>query len=180
MKLREPKFTCFAVALLFTLTLGAKVVLGQAEAGTISGSVKDVSGAVVVGAKVVARNIATSVERTTQSGNLGQYIIPGLEPGKYELTVSSPNFATLKSTVEVTVGGITTLDAKLTVGASSTVVEVTAGGATQVNTQTQELSQLIDPQQVEQLPSLTRNPYDFVALSGNVSNGDTTSNGATC
>ena len=48
-----------------------------------------------------------------------------------------------------------------------------------MNTQTQELSQLINTQQLAQLPSLTRNPYDFVAISGNVSNGDTTSNGAT-
>jgi len=34
-----------------------------------------------------------------------------------------------------------------------------------VNTQTQELSQVIDTQQLQQLPSLTRNPYDFVGLS---------------
>ncbi|MGB9199543.1 MAG: TonB-dependent receptor, partial [Terriglobales bacterium] len=73
--------------------------------------------------------------------------------------------------------GHATLDASLTVGSGSTVVEVVAGAATEVNTQTQELSQLIDTQQLAQLPSLTRNPYDFVAISGNVSNGDSTSNG---
>ena len=41
-----------------------------------------------------------------------------------------------------------------------------------VNTQTQEISQLVDSQQLAMLPSLTRNPYDFVALAGNVSGGD--------
>ena len=41
-----------------------------------------------------------------------------------------------------------------------------------VNTQTQEISEVISSQQISQLPSLTRNPYDFVSLSGNVSSGD--------
>ncbi len=51
---------------------------------------------------------------------------------------------------------------------------------TQVNTQTQELSQVVDTQQIANLPNLTRNPYDFVALAGNVSGGDNSTNsGAT-
>ena len=66
------------------------------------------------------------------------------------------------------------MDAQLEVGTSTTVVEVTAGGSSEVNTQTQELSQLVDSTQLAQLPSLDRNPYDFVVLSGNVSNGDNT------
>ena len=67
------------------------------------------------------------------------------------------------------------MDAQLEIGESTTVVEVVGGGATEVNTQTQEMSQLVDRQQMAQLPSLTRNAYDFVSLSGNVSNGDSTS-----
>ena len=77
--------------------------------------------------------------------------------------------------MEVTVGGSATLDAQLEIGQSTTVVEVVGEGRTEVNTQSQELSQLVDRQQWAQLPSLTRNAYDFVALSGNVSNGDSTS-----
>ena len=167
------------LALLSLMALLTNLAFGQAESGTISGTVRDATGAVVIGAKVTAKNAATAAERTVQTGSTGQYSIPGLTPANYEVTISSPNFATFKAKVEVAVGGITTVDAQLTVGQGSTVVEVTAGAATQVNTQTQELSQLIDTQQVEQLPSLTRNPYDFVAISGNVSNGDTTSSGAT-
>jgi len=72
----------------------------------------------------------------------------------------------------VTVGGHISLDAKLSVNADTTEVQVIAEGGAQVNTETQELSQVIDSQQVEQLPSLTRNPYDFIAISGNISNGD--------
>ena len=62
---------------------------------------------------------------------------------------------------------------------TETVEVVAAGGSATVNTQTQELSQLVNTTQMSQLPSLTRNPYDFVALSGNVSSGDLTSNGGT-
>jgi hypothetical protein len=79
--------------------------------------------------------------------------------------------------VEVTVGGSLAVNAQLEVGSSTTVVEVAAGGGTEVNTQTQELSQLVDSTQLGQLPSLNRNPYDFVILSGNVSNGDNTTAG---
>ncbi len=56
-------------------------------------------------------------------------------------------------------------------------MEVVAAGGTEINTQTQEISQLITPTQMAQLPSLNRNPYDFVALAGNVSNSDRTSAG---
>ena len=91
------------------------------------------------------------------------------------LRVTNKGFKTFRTNVEVTVGGSATLDAQLEIGESTTVVEVVSGRATEVNTQTQEMSQLVDRQQMAQLPSLTRNAYDFVSLSGNVSNGDSTS-----
>src|SRR6202040_2184543 len=74
----------------------------------------------------------------------------------------------------ITVGSHVTLDAPLSVSQVSTTVEVVAapGGGAEINTQTQEISQIVTPQQIENLPSLTRNPYDFVALAGNVSGGD--------
>jgi hypothetical protein len=172
-----------AVARLVTLVfavLGLSVaMLGQAEDGSISGTVKDATGAVITGATVVVKNLATGVERNATTGSVGQYQIPALTPGNYQVTISIAKFESYRTSTEVTVGSVSTVDAQLTVGQSSAVVEVVGGAATQVNTETQEMSQLINTQQMAQLPSLTRNPYDFVAISGNVSNGDTTSNGAT-
>ena len=167
------------LVLLFGLLLTAIPVFGQAEAGAISGTVKDATGAVIAGATVVVKSLATGAERNATTGSIGQYQVPSLTPGNYQVTVTAAKFETYRTTAEVTVGGISTVDAQLTVGQSSAVVEVVGGAATQVNTETQELSQLVNTQQMAQLPSLTRNPYDFVAISGNVSNGDTTSNGAT-
>jgi len=160
------------LALGFLLTVSP--VFGQAESGTLAGTVKDASGALVVGASVKIKNLATTAERTTKTDNTGHYNIPGIQPGSYSLQVGHTGFQTFEQTVEVTVGGAITADAQLSVGATSTVVEVVAEAGTVVNTQTQEMSQLVSAQQVAMLPSLTRNPYDFVALSGNVSSGDNT------
>jgi hypothetical protein len=149
---------------------------GQAESGSISGTVRDSSGAVVSGAAVKITSTTTGSERTSTTGTVGQYNVPGLNPGIYDVTITTSGFSPFKTRTEVTVGGSATVDAQLTVGNQSVTVEVVGEGATQVNTQTQEMSQLIDTQQLAQLPSLTRNPYDFVAVSGNVSSGDNTTN----
>ena len=165
-------------AIFAVLSLTSALAFGQLEQGTIAGAVRDATGAVVADANVIVKNIATGGERTIVTSSLGEYHVPGLSPATYQVTISKAGFKTYKQTVEVAVGGHSTVDAQLEIGSSSTVIEVTAAGAaTEVNTQTQELSQLIDPKQMIQLPSLTRNPYDFVALSGNVSNADATSNG---
>jgi len=158
-----------ALVLVFSCTANAQV-----NTGSISGTVHDSSGAAIVGATITATNVATSEQHTTVSGNIGQYTLQGLLPGTYKLKVTNTSFKTLETSLEVTVGSPVTFNPQLEVGSSTTVVEVTAASGTEVNTQTQELSQLVDTNQLAQLPSLNRNPYDFVVLSGNVSNGDNT------
>jgi len=162
------------------LVLGAIGVLAgranaQVDTGSVSGVVRDSSGAAVPNATITTTNVATAAVRTATTNSVGEYTVQGLPPGSYKVRAASPSFTTFETTVEVTVGGALTVSPQLEVGTSTTVVEVTAGGAgTEVNTQTQELSQLVDANQLGSLPSLNRNPYDFVVLSGNVSNGDST------
>ena len=165
------------IGMVAVLVLTSAFVVGQTDLGSIAGVVKDSTGAVVADAKIVATETSTNATRSAATNSLGEYHFQNLPAGTYSVVVSKPGFQTYKAPVEVSVGGHTTLDATMTVGSGNTVVEVVAGAGTEVNTQTQELSQLIDTQQMAQLPSLTRNPYDFVAISGNVSNGDSTSNG---
>ena len=169
---------CKASSIVVAMVLMNALVFAQADLGTISGVVRDATGAVVADAKVVVTQTSTNTERTTTSSDIGEFRVQNLNPGDYSVVISKTGFQTYKAAIEVAVGGHSTLDAALRVGSGDMLVEVIAGTAgTEVNTQTQELSQLIDSQQLAQLPSLTRNPYDFVAISGNVSNGDTTSNG---
>src|SRR5208282_925945 len=136
------KATKTLIGISLALLLAVAPAFGQAEAGSISGTVKDASGAVIVGATVRTKSLATGAERTTTTGSIGQYKIPALPPGNYQVTVTSEKFQTFRTTAEVTVGGSSTVDAQLQIGSSSAVIEVVGEAATVVNTQTQELSQL--------------------------------------
>jgi hypothetical protein len=165
-----------AGVLAIMLVFGA-VASAQVESGQIAGTVTDQSGAVITGATVTLKNAATGAERTTQTSATGAYLVNGLVPASYEITINSGNFKPFSANAEVTVGGHTTVDAKLSVSAETTEVQVVGEGGVAVNTQSQELSQVVDTLQLSHLPSLTRNPYDFVALSGNISSGDNTQGG---
>ena len=178
---RRPEAVCFPAIQRCLFVFWAIVVLSsaawsQVESGQIAGTVTDESGAVVPHASVTVRNVASNVQRTALSSDTGGYVLVGLGPGTYSVSVRAAAFKEYSTNVEVTVGSHVTLDAKLSVSSNVTEVQVVAEGGTAVNTQTQELSQMIDTQELARLPSLTRNPYDFVVLSGNVSNGDNTTN----
>jgi Carboxypeptidase regulatory-like domain/TonB dependent receptor len=174
-RLRHRTALFLGMVLLAILAFGS-VAQGQ-ETGQISGTVTDPTGAVVPNATVVIKNIGTNATRTATSNSTGAYVVTGLEPANYELTVTNAGFHPFSTRVEVTVAAKVTVDAKLSVTQENTSVEVTAEGGAQANTQTQELSQIVNATQVAQFPSLTRNPYDFVALAGNVSAGDSTNSG---
>jgi hypothetical protein len=164
------------MTLLAILAFGS-VAQGQ-ETGQIAGTVTDPSGAVVPNATIAVKNLGTNAVRNVTSSSTGAYVITGLQPANYELNVTLAGFQSFRTRVEVTVAAKVTVDPKLLVTQANTSVEVTAteGGA-QANTQSQELSQIVDATQVAQMPSLTRNAYDFVALAGNVSAGDSTNSG---
>ena len=166
----------FGLALAMAV-LSCQPAWSQQETGSITGVVTDSTGAVIPGATVMAKSAGTSASRTVQSGANGRYLIEALIPGVYDVTVTSGNFQPFKSRAEVTVGGSVTLDAQLSLSGTTTTVEVVGAGGTAVNTQSQELQQLVGTEQMAQLSSLNRDPYDFVALSGDISNGDATSNG---
>jgi len=168
----------FAAGLLALFLLCGAVASAQLERGQIGGTVTDQSGAVIPNANVTVTNTGTNATRTAVTSSAGTYLVTGLQPATYSVSISSVNFKAYTAKIDVTVGGRATLDAKLSIDNAVTQVEVVAQGGAQVNTQSQELSQVVNAQQVAMLPSLTRNPYDFVAISGNISNGDGTNSGS--
>ncbi len=170
----KTRFTVSVLLLVLYFSLLSHFAFGQAEAGSVAGTVTDQSGATVTGATVKVKNLSTNAARITQTSATGDYTVVGLEPATYEVIVTASKFRPFITKVEVTVGSHITLTAKLPVAASTTEVHVVAEGGAAVNTQSQELSQIIDARQLAQLPSLTRNPYDFIALLGDVSNSDNT------
>ncbi len=152
-------------------------LFGQTETGQISGTVTDPSGAVVPNANVTVTNLGTGAVRRVTSSNNGYYAVTNLQPGNYEVKVEAPGFKEFTSRSTVSVGARNTADAQLTTGGSSTTIEVTAGGVAEVNTETQQLSQVVNSQQIVELPTITRNPYALVATSGNVSDYDPSGRG---
>ena len=165
------------IAVLSVLLLSSVWLFGQAESGLIEGAVTDSSNAVVVGAKVTVVSPNTGLTRSTVTGSGGDYTITNLKPDTYNLTIEHAGFQKYTRQVQVLVGSKNEVSAQLNVTGTSTTVEVTASGETAtVNTESQTLSTVVTSQQLVDLPTLTRNPYDLVATSGNVSNGDSGQN----
>jgi len=157
----------------FLLAVLAIPALAQVDTGTISGVVSDPSGALVAGATVTVTNSGTGAVHSAVTAKNGAYQVVNLSAAIYKVQIAAPGFEGFASVVQVTVGGHVPLDAHLVVGSNNATVEVLASlGGAQVNTDSQEISEIISPEQVRSFPSLTRNIYDFVALSGNVSSGD--------
>jgi hypothetical protein len=168
-----------ALTFLLMVVMMAGAAFAQTEFGQITGSVTDPQGAAVTGATVKAKNTDTGFTRETNTGGDGNYTLANLQPGLYEVSVTASGFKEFKQQARVTVGGRTALDAALEVGGGTESVEVVAGEANiEVNTNSQELTTVVNETQLRELPTITRNPYALVQLSGNISEGDPTGRGA--
>src|SRR5579864_1212867 len=140
-----------------------------AQTGSIGGVVSDPSGAVVEGAKVTATNRATNAARSTTTSASGVYSIPNLAPGKYSVVVEREGFKSVKfDDFDLTVAQALVLNAHLTLGALQETVEVNGSTAAPIETETSQLSNLIDSRTMTDLPLLTRNAYELVLLSPGV------------
>lgn len=98
----------------------------QGGGGTVSGTVNDTSGAVIVGATIKVLDLATSREITTVTDGNGKYEIKGLRSGAYRVSASAQGFATLSRNILVTEGALLTEDFTLSPGLIQDVVTVTA------------------------------------------------------
>ncbi|HVN80229.1 MAG TPA: carboxypeptidase-like regulatory domain-containing protein, partial [Terriglobia bacterium] len=137
----------------------------QGAAGSISGVVRDASGAVVPAASVTITNTATGVTTPTQTNAEGLYTFPYVQPGVYDLTVSVPGFQTLKKPgVIVNVTERVQVSFDLNVGKVEQTVEVTAETSL-LDTSTATAGQTIDRRFVNDLPLLNRTALDLAYLA---------------
>src|SRR5689334_15892165 len=105
------------------------ISFAQTSKGIIAGLVKDNTGAVVVGAKVAAKNTLTGETRNVDSGPNGTYRIEAVEPGIYEISVSAGGFKTTTiRQVDVKGSIVTSVNADLAVGVVGDTIEVQASG----------------------------------------------------
>jgi hypothetical protein len=129
---------------------------------SITGTVTDEKGAAVAGARVMAKNVGTGVERETVTSSDGIYSLTNLRPTKYEIRIEAQGFATAKfSNVELDVGQSLTLNVTLKAAGVQEVIEV-VGGAAAVETTSSDVAGFIESRMVEALPLNGRN---FLELS---------------
>jgi Carboxypeptidase regulatory-like domain len=130
----------------------------QAQAtGTISGYVKDPSGAVIPGAQVAAVQIERGISTNTVTNAQGFYNFPALEPGTYTITVEKPGFERhIQGGITLTVNQNLRVDAALQLGAVTGSITVT-GAVPLVDTTSATISGLVDDRRVVDLPLNGRN-----------------------
>ena len=176
-RLTRSRSIAWVAMILVTLSFALPVAFAQSEKGAISGIVTDATGAVVSGATVTAVDVGTNATRTIQTDASGNYTISNLTPGTYSVKASASGFGEIVQKAQVAPGGRVTLDVQLKTAGTETTVEVSAQPETEVETQSSSLTQVVSAKRVAELPSLTRDPYDFVQTLGNVSQDSSSGTG---
>src|ERR1039457_3559929 len=166
---RRSSFSFLAVcAVLLCLSAAS---LAQELAATLTGAVTDPTGAVVVGATVVAHSDDTGVDTPpATTTNTGSFNITHLRAGRYTVTVKNAGFETfLAHDVILNVAETHTLDVRLKAGKVSETMEVTAENTT-IQTTTAEQSGTVTGEQARELALNNRNFEQLVLLQPGVSN----------
>jgi hypothetical protein len=149
--------------------LSTAMLVGQTFRGTILGSVTDPSGAVVAGATVKVRNVATGLERTTATSADGSYTVSELPIGSYSVTVSLTGFQTAVTTnVEVDVATERRVDVAFKTGQVSERVEVSGEELSHVETTSAELGGTLTTDTIENLPVNGRDYTKLIYLNPGV------------
>jgi len=141
--------------------------------GAIGGRVTDKTGAVVPGASVVVRNLATGLQLSAVANHAGLYQFLVLMPGTYSVTATEKGFHDVEALVRVLVGNTTMQDLRLEVGTGGETVKV-SGTTPLLRPVESSTSTVLDRSFIEELPLNGRRYTDFMTLTPNTSyDGDT-------
>jgi outer membrane receptor protein involved in Fe transport len=162
------RFSVRCLAVLAIALVIPALVAAQTESGKISGSVTDQSGAVLPGVTVNLKSVDRASMRSTVTNAQGEYVFASLVPGTYEVTAELAGFSTQQTRTTVPVGATVAVNVQMAVGAQTEVITVVGETAAAINTSTQDIATTVTQTQIRELPTLTRNPYDLVAISGHV------------
>jgi hypothetical protein len=163
------KALSFAFTLLASLVLVFAPVASASPTGSISGVVKDQSGAFVSGAKLTLINLSTNAKDETTSDANGAFQFPQLAPASYSLQVEAAGFKkeVLKDIV-VQVDQITHVDASLQLGSVAETIEVTGEALPLLEADRSTLSNVIDSKVVSNMPLNARQYLDLALLTPGV------------
>ena len=151
------------------LISAALVGLAQVDTGSLVGTVKDPSGAVLPGVTVTATNTDTSIATSAKTEVDGNYVITPLKIGRYSVSVEATGFQrSIRKDIVLDVQQTIRLDFSLKIGSVTQTTEV-SGAAPLLETESASLGDVVASQQVEQLPLNGRRYADLAGLSSGVS-----------
>jgi len=156
------------LALALLVLFPAFKAFAQFDTGSLVGEIHDSTGAVIPGVNITVENKATGARFTAVSGAAGEYEVPSLRTGLYKITATHAGFGTaVADKITVSVGERQHIDLTLTVGQSTTTVEV-SDVALQIQTDSSQRDQVISGYQSQALPLVSRNYTDLLALVSGV------------
>ena len=160
------RFKSAGIALLFLVSL---VGIGFAQTGSVTGQVFDPAGAVVPNATVTAKSETTALTRTATTTSAGIYNFAALPPSMYTVTVEAPGFQTMsRNHVVLNVAATLPVNFKLQLAGAVASVDVQDVTVAPVETDSFQLSTVINSKQINDLPLILRDPYQLVLLSPGV------------
>ncbi len=162
-----------ALFLFFVITAA-----GLAQTGSITGQIFDPAGAALPGANVTATAESTGITHEATSSSAGLYNFAALPPSVYTVTVTATGFqvATRKNVI-LSIAATLPLNFTLAIGSTATTVEVQDVTTAPVETDSFQLSTVINSKQINALPLILRDPYQLVLLSPGVVTSSNTEGG---
>jgi Carboxypeptidase regulatory-like domain/TonB dependent receptor/TonB-dependent Receptor Plug Domain len=155
-----------AVCLLLAALLPAPA---QAQTASVGGVIRDPSEQMVTGAKITLLNTETSISRDASSNDEGIFWFTNVAPGPYSITVERDGFKAIHiNELTLTVNQSFTFEAHLELGPVATTMEVKASELPLIDLDNAQISNLVDSKRIQELPLLTRDPYQLVLLSPGV------------
>ena len=163
MKAETPVLARLVLVALGFVVLLVNPAIAQ-HTGQISGIVTDSSGALVPGATVTATEASTGFRQTTATRNSGRYRFPSLRPTTYDLSAEIAGFRTFRRRgIELLANQSLTLNVTLEPGQLTEAIEV-SGAATQVDTTTSTLNEVVDHARIVNLPLNGRDVAQLTTL----------------
>ena len=160
------RFTCFCIVSILFLPLAAAQVL---PVGTVDGTVKDPSAALLAGIKVTLKNIETGVSRNGATNDNGYFFFPLVNPGRYEVSAVKTGFKKGTQQILVRTGIRSTADFSLELGQVTESVEVSARAA-MLETSTAAVSRNVEKRVITDMPLLARNVLMLINLAPGITN----------
>src|SRR6266403_919219 len=141
------------------------------DTASLTGTVRDASGASIANAQVVVSSADRGINRETTTNSGGEYAVPALTPGSYDVGVAAQGFKKYEAKgVILRVGQKARIDVNMQVGSAATEVTVLGADVAQVDTQSSDLTGTVTGKEITQLQLNGRNFTQLVTLVPGVSN----------